>query len=83
MSSDHNCRHLLGSLSDFVDGTLDESLCSEIERHMSDCEDCRIVIDSLRKTIYLYKETSQQERMPDGVRERLYQRLDLDDYLED
>ena len=83
MSADHNCRHLLGSLSEYVDGTLDESLCAEIERHMSDCEDCRIVIDSLRKTIYLYKETSQQERMPDGVRQRLYQRLDLDDYLED
>ncbi|MGD9091322.1 MAG: anti-sigma factor [Anaerolineales bacterium] len=83
MSKDHSCRHLLGSLSDYVDGTLEESLCAEIERHMSDCEDCRIVIDSLRKTIYLYQETSQHEPMPEGVRERLYHRLALDDYLEE
>lgn len=83
MNKDRNCRHLLGSLSDYIDGTLDESLCTEIERHMSECEDCRIVIDSLRKTIYLYQATSQQTPMPDGVRERLYHRLALDDYLQD
>lgn len=82
MSADHNCRHLLGSLSEYVDGTLDESLCIEIERHMADCEDCRIVIDSLRKTITLYQATAQEQPMPDGVRERLYRRLALDDYLE-
>ena len=80
---DHqNCQHLLGSLSEFVDGTLEQELCAEIERHMTDCENCRLVIDSLRKTIYLYQATGGPAAVPDEVRQRLYLRLDLDDFLE-
>lgn len=79
---DHqNCRHLLHSLSDYIDGTLDETLCAEIERHLSGCDNCRIVIDSLKKTISLYQVTSRQAGVPDGLRERLFHRLELDDYL--
>lgn len=80
---DHeNCHHLLGSLSEFIDGTLEEQLCNEIERHLTDCENCRVVIDSLRKTIYLYHVTSEPPIMPDEVRQRLYLRLELDEFLD-
>jgi len=77
-----SCRHLLGSLSDFVDGTLEDELCAEIQRHMEGCENCRIVVDSLRKTIYLYQVTKEPASVPEDVRERLYTRLDLDSFLE-
>jgi predicted anti-sigma-YlaC factor YlaD len=77
-----NCQDLLGSLSDYVDGTLGEQLCEEIERHVSECEDCRIVIDTLKKTIYLYHKTAVPPEMPSDVRERLFKRLALDEYLQ-
>ena len=77
-----NCRHLLGSLSDFIDGSLKAELCAEIEHHLAECEDCRIVVNSLNKTIYLYRTTSQGVSVPEEVRERLFHRLNLDDYLE-
>ena len=48
---EHRCKNLLASLSDYVDGSLSENLCTEIERHMAGCENCRLVVDSLRKTI--------------------------------
>jgi predicted anti-sigma-YlaC factor YlaD len=76
-----NCRHLLGSLSDFIDGSLEAELCTEIERHLSECENCRIVVDSLNKTVYLYKTASQEVTVPADVRERLFRCLDLEDYL--
>lgn len=76
-----NCHHLLSSLSEYVDGTLDDSICVEIERHVADCENCRIVLDTLRKTISLYQTTSQQAGVPEGVRERLFHRLSLDDFV--
>ena len=80
---DHeSCHHLLGSLSEFVDGSLQEYLCNEIERHLTDCEDCRVVIDSLKKTIYLYHTTRDANPMPDEVRQRLYLRLELDEFLD-
>jgi len=46
---DHeSCRHLLAR-SRYVDGDLGEELCAEIDRHLQDCNNCRVVIDSLRK----------------------------------
>ena len=77
-----NCRHLLGSLSEFVDGTLEDELCAEIQRHMKGCENCRIVVDSLQKTIYLYQVSKEPAVVPEDVRQRLYRRLDLDSLLE-
>ena len=82
MEHSENCRDLLNSLSDYVDGSLQEEFCVEIERHMSGCEDCRIVIDTLRKTVYLYQSSAEAPKMPDDVKERLYQRLDLSEFID-
>ena len=82
---DHeDCSYLLGSLSEYVDGTLGEQLCQEIERHAADCEDCRVVINTLEKTVYLYHATTKMDppTVPVDVKERLYKRLDLDDFLD-
>lgn len=76
-----NCRHLLRALSDYVDGVLEEELCTEIDRHLSGCENCRIVVDSLRKTIYLYQTTASRTKIPEDARQRLFHRLELDDFL--
>lgn len=80
---DHKtCHSLLDSLSDYVDGALGEELCTQIERHMEGCENCRIVVDTLRKTVYLYQSTAGPAHVPEDVRERLYRRLDLEDLME-
>jgi predicted anti-sigma-YlaC factor YlaD len=75
------CHALLGGLSDYLDGEAEQALCDEIERHMEDCEDCRVVIDTLAKTITLYREHGHTP-LPDDARQRLYAALDLSDYLE-
>ena len=76
------CQSLLASLSDYVDGALGEELCADIERHIAGCRDCHIVVDTLRKTIYLYHATSAESaNVPEVVRERLYRTLNLEDYL--
>ena len=43
------CNSLLESLSDFVDGTLSEELCEEIEQHIDECQNCHIVVDTVAK----------------------------------
>jgi len=82
MNKHVNCGELIGSLSDYIDGELEQALCDEIERHVRGCEDCRVVVDTLKKTIYLYHETSSKTAMPSSVRERLFHRLDLDDFIQ-
>ncbi len=82
MKKDINCGALLASLSEYVDGVLGDALCKELENHIADCDDCRIVVDTLKKTIYLYHETSEKTKIPLDVRERLFHRLDLDDFIQ-
>jgi anti-sigma factor RsiW len=70
------CKEYLDWLSDYVEGELDPELCAEIERHMAECGDCRIVVDTLRKTITLYRNYGHEE-VPADARERLYAVLKL------
>ena len=83
--SDHthdsgSCRDLLSSLSDYIDGTLDDALCVEIETHMADCDNCQVVVDTLRKTMLLYRDLPA-EPMPADAEERLFKRMELSEYL--
>ena len=75
------CKSLLASLSEYVDGTLSEDLCAEIERHLEGCDNCKVVVNTLRKTVDLYHQCCENEGLPDSVRQRLYMRLNLDDYM--
>ncbi|MDD5468986.1 MAG: zf-HC2 domain-containing protein [Anaerolineales bacterium] len=77
------CRHLLGELSEYIDGTLEAKLCAEIERHLSECERCRVVVDTLHKTVYLVQSTASEVQAPQEVRQRLFKRLDLDDFIQE
>ena len=81
MHRHEDCRQLLNSLSDYVDGDLPQELCDEIELHMKDCDNCRIVVDTLSKTISLYQTSSKPAAVPEEVRQRLFHRLDLDEFL--
>jgi predicted anti-sigma-YlaC factor YlaD len=74
------CRSLLEGLSLFAEGEASPELCAEIQRHMDGCENCRIVVDTLRRTIDLYHRLPRPD-MPEAARENLYQSLDLKDYL--
>lgn len=75
-----SCRHLLGDFSDYVDGAASDELCAEIERHLSECADCRVLVDTLRKTVSLVHELPRSD-MPAEARRRLYKSLDLNDYF--
>lgn len=75
-----NCHHLLDDLSDFLDGEASEEVCAEIERHLAGCENCRVMVDTLQKTIILYRDLPQPS-IPPNARERLYHALDLDAFL--
>ena len=72
---DH-CDELLGDFSDYLEGEASAAVCAEIERHLEGCGSCRIVVDTLRKTVYLYHQLPQPE-LPGEVRERLYKTLNL------
>lgn len=75
------CHDLLEHISEYVDGSLRVELCEKIEEHLDGCENCRIVIDTLKKTVELYQETSGEDVLPEEVRGRLFARLNLEDFV--
>ena len=71
------CRHLKSLLPDYINGELEAVLCAELERHISGCDNCRIIVDTLRKTVTLYREYGRAE-VPGEVHERLVRVLKFD-----
>jgi anti-sigma factor RsiW len=69
-----NCEDVIHDLSDFIDGDLDGALKQELESHLKDCEDCRLVVDQTRKTIEVFCDSEPVE-LPGEVRARLHDAL--------
>lgn len=76
------CSNMLGDLSEYIDGNLQNEMCAQIEEHMKTCENCRIVVNTLKKTVELYEKCSEASELPGEVKERLFAKLELKDYLE-
>ncbi|MCK4741589.1 MAG: zf-HC2 domain-containing protein [Anaerolineales bacterium] len=80
--SEHNlCQEFLSQVSDYLDNLVDPITCEELERHLVDCTNCRIFVDTLKKTVYLYQQREADIELPGGVRERLFKVLSLDDLV--
>jgi anti-sigma factor RsiW len=75
-----NCHHLLDGLSDYLDGEASAELCAELQQHMMGCHKCRVVVDTLHKTIKLYHQLPAPT-LSEAARRRLYKVLDLSDLL--
>lgn len=45
------CKKIFAALSDYLDGTLDDFSCEELEAHMNGCEPCKKFLRSVENTI--------------------------------
>jgi RNA polymerase sigma-70 factor, ECF subfamily len=45
------CKAMFAELSNYLDEQLDDSLCEELQRHLSGCEPCKAFLSSLEATI--------------------------------
>jgi len=77
------CKELLGQLSDYIDGELEAAICAEIEAHLAQCHDCRVLVDTTRKTVLLYRQKEQENELklsPD-ITSRLWTALENEDCI--
>ena len=64
------CQEYVGDLNQYLDGGIDPDLCDEIEKHIGKCENCRIMVDSLRQTVMLCRE-GKPEPLPPELESKL------------
>ena len=69
-----NCRKVIIELTNYLDGVLDSSVRIDLEEHLARCTDCRVVVDTTRKTIQIFCK-SEPVPLPEDVRERLHSAL--------
>ena len=69
-----NCDELLRKLTDYSEGALPGCLCSEIERHLRECQPCGELRSDLEDLARLCR-ASETPRLPEEVRRRIEQRL--------
>lgn len=65
-----NCEEVLSQLSDYLDEEVREELCKAIEAHLHACHDCQVEVDTIKKTIMLYRSERPAE-MPVAISGRL------------
>jgi len=64
------CNQYIQDINDYIDGEIDESLCSELEQHLKECSNCRIMVDSLRQTVVLCR-GGKREALPEKLEIKL------------
>src|SRR5206468_886279 len=65
------CEELYPRLTEMADGTLDGDVCAEVERHLAECGDCRLVRQDLEDLARLCRAEKAATTMPHDVRQRI------------
>jgi len=69
-----NCNGVIREISNYIDGQLDPPVKQELERHLQDCEDCKMVVDQTRLTVEIFCDSKPVE-LPTDVKARLHDAL--------
>jgi heterodisulfide reductase subunit B len=59
------CKDFLNELSDFLDDTLDPNVRAALHKHVEECPNCWVILDTTQRTIKVYKGLEPQSIPPD------------------
>ena len=68
------CKGVIREISNYIDGELEPSARQELERHLNDCEDCKVIVDQTKLTVSLFCDSKPVE-LPAAVKSRLHEAL--------
>jgi anti-sigma factor RsiW len=69
-----NCKGVVREISNYIDGDLDAATKQEIQRHLDQCEDCKLVVDQTKMTVDIFCDSKPLE-LPKEVHARLHEAL--------
>ena len=56
-----NCKKVQQLLSEYLDDELRDAVCDDIQKHLHDCPNCMVQVDSVKKVIRLYRKATDAE----------------------
>ena len=54
----HHCLELFEKLSEYIDSELDEATCREIETHLQECMQCRVCLETLKRSVAICRHST-------------------------
>ena len=70
---------MLNALSDFLDKGALARLCRRIQQHLEECPECRYYVDTLKKTVVIYRSLGDED-IPWDVSQRLFKKIHLTEF---
>ena len=64
------CKDFLNELSEYLDETVDQEIRAKLQKHVTECPNCWVVLDTTQKTIKVYKGMEPQQ-IPSDIHSRL------------
>ncbi|MBC8346480.1 MAG: zf-HC2 domain-containing protein [Candidatus Marinimicrobia bacterium] len=77
MTVHHHNKDLLEKLQKQFGKDIDAEILEDVSRHMKECPDCKIYVDSVQQTVKIYRVTETEKLVPEDVSERLFKTLKL------
>lgn len=68
------CSQFLQELSDYLDEEVRDDVRRELEKHMAECPNCWVLVDTTKKTLSIYKKL-EPDPLPQGLKERLLEAI--------
>ncbi len=65
-----SCQEVLDQLAEYLDADAQAELVAQVDLHVGSCEHCRVEVDTLKRTIMIYR-CNEQVVLPVALDERL------------
>lgn len=69
------CKDFLKGLNDFLDQTADPETREHLTKHVNECPNCWVIVDTTKKTLQVYKGMEPQV-LPEDLHTRLMKALE-------
>lgn len=69
-----SCQEVLDQLSEYLDDEARAELVREVDVHLHECSHCRVEVDTLRRTIMIYR-CDEKVVLPEPLSEKLQDAL--------
>lgn len=64
-------------ICDFMGEDLNAPACKEVAEHLDSCPNCKVYLDTVKKTVTICQEIEKEEEMPQEVKNRLFKVLNF------